>query len=234
MEALQRGQYIEKLFLLRTATGTEIHAIKQYAHQVAIPISMVPAEKLDSFTKVAHQGVVAITALIPYYDLQTIISNVVEAGEVPLMLLLDGVKDVRNVGAIARTAWCCGVQALILPTSHSASLTEEAIKTSAGALNQIKVCRAVSVPQAIDTLKLNGIQLLGTQMHSSTPVYQSELTLPTCIVLGGEDTGISKDVLKRADSLIHIPMYNKFDSLNVSVAAGMILYEVVKQRMGII
>jgi len=120
---------------------------------------------------------------------------------------------------------------LILPTSHAASLTEEAIKTSAGALNKILLCRTPSVQQAMDVLRLNGIQILGTQMKGSVPVYESDFTIPSTVVMGAEDTGISKEVLKRADQLIRIPMAGNFDSLNVSVAAGMILYEALRQRL---
>jgi 23S rRNA (guanosine2251-2'-O)-methyltransferase len=196
-----------------------------------VPVSQVPVEKLDSFTRAQHQGVVAWASLLQYTDLQNAISHVVEQGQVPLFVLLDGVTDVRNVGAIARSALCCGAQGIILPTSHIASLTEEAIKTSAGALRKILLCRIPSVPQAIDVLRLNGIQVLGTQMKGSIPVYESNLTIPSAIVMGAEDTGISKDVIKRADQLIRIPMATSFDSLNVSVAAGMILYEAARQRM---
>ena len=146
-------------------------------------------------------------------------------------MLLDGVTDVRNVGAIARTALCCGAQGLILPTSSSASLTEDAIKTSAGALRNIMLCRIPSVPQAIDVLRLNGIQVLGTQMKGSVPVYEADFSGPSCIVMGAEDTGISNDVKKRADAFIRIPMAGTFDSLNVSVATGMILYEALRQRL---
>lgn len=230
LEALEQGVTIEKIFLLRTATGPDINAIKHKAKQQNIPISQVPVEKLDSFTKVQHQGVVAWTSLLQYIDLQDAISHVVEQGQTPLFVLLDGVTDVRNVGAIARTALCCGAQGIILPTSHMASLTEEAIKTSAGALRKILLCRIPSVPQAIDVLRLNGIQVLGTQMKGSIPVYESNLVIPSTIVMGAEDTGISKDVLKRADQLIRIPMASNFDSLNVSVAAGMVLYEALRQR----
>jgi len=231
LEALEVGTTIEKIFLLRSATGPEIIAIKQRAKQYNIPISQVPAEKLDYMTKAQHQGIVAWTSLLQYVDLQAGISYVVEKGEVPLFLLLDGITDVRNVGAIARSALCCGAQGIILPTSHAASLTEEAIKTSAGALRKILLCRTPSVQQAMDVLRLNGIQILGTQMKGSVPVYESDLTIPSVIVMGAEDTGISKDVLKRADQLIRIPMVNNFDSLNVSVAAGMILYEALRQRI---
>lgn len=231
LEAIQQGKAIEKIFLLRTATGDEINTIKKLAKEANIPISQVPVEKLNNLTKAQHQGVVAWGSLLHYVELQDAISMVVDKGDVPLFVLLDGVTDVRNVGAIARTALCCGAQGLILPTSSSASLTEEAIKTSAGALHKIMLCRTPSVPQAVDVLRLNGIQLLGTEMRGSIPVYEADLTIPSCIVMGAEDTGISKDVLKRADKLIRIPMAVQFDSLNVSVAAGMILYEAVRQRI---
>lgn len=231
MEALQSGGAIEKIFLLRTASGPEINSIRQLAREANVPVSQVPVEKLDSFTRSQHQGVVAWASLLNYVDLQAGISHVVEQGQTPLFVMLDGITDVRNVGAIARSALCCGAQALILPTSNAASLTEEAVKTSAGALHKIMLCRVPSVPQAIDILRLNGIQVLGTQMKGSVPVYESDITVPSCIVMGAEDTGISKDVLKRADTLIRIPMATAFDSLNVSVAAGMILYEAAKQRL---
>jgi len=230
-EALEQGLTIEKIFILRTAAGPEINHIKQLAREANIPISQVPVEKLDYLTKVQHQGVIAWTSLLQYTDLQAAISFVVEKGEVPMFLLLDGITDVRNVGAIARSALCCGAQGIILPTSHAASLTDEAIKTSAGALRKILLCRTPSVPQAMDVLRLNGIQILGTQMKGSVPVYECDLKIPTVIVMGAEDTGISKDVLKRADQLIRIPMVGTFDSLNVSVAAGMILYEGMRQRL---
>ena len=231
LEALEQGVTIEKIFLLRTATGADVNTIKHKAKEQNIPISQVPAEKLDYMTKVQHQGIVAWTSLLQYVDLQAGISYIVEQGKVPLFLLLDGVTDVRNVGAIARSALCCGAHGLILPTSHAASLTEEAIKTSAGALNKILLCRTPSVQQAMDVLRLNGIQILGTQMKGSVPVYESDFTIPSTVVMGAEDTGISKEVLKRADQLIRIPMAGNFDSLNVSVAAGMILYEALRQRL---
>lgn len=230
LEAIETGAAIEKIFILRTATGPEINAIKQKAREFNIPTSLVPVEKLDYLTKSQHQGIVAWTSLLQYIDLQTAISHVVEQGETPLFLLLDGLTDVRNVGAIARSVLCCGGHGIILPTSHAASLTEEAIKTSAGALTKILLVRTPSVPQAMDVIRLNGLQILGTQMKGSVPIYECDMKIPTVIVMGAEDTGISKDVLKRADQLIRIPMATNFDSLNVSVAAGMILYEAIRQR----
>ncbi len=231
LEALEQGKSIEKIFLLRSATGNDISALKQLARERNIPVSQVPVEKLNNLTRAQHQGVVAWASLLQYVDLQDGISHVVDQGKTPLFILLDGVTDVRNVGAIARSALCCGAHGLILPTSSSASLTEEAIKTSAGALHRILLCRTPSVPQAVDVLRLNGIQVLGTQMKGSIPVYEADLMAPSCIVMGSEESGISKDVVRRADTLIRIPMMNEFDSLNVSVAAGMILYEALRQRL---
>ena len=216
--------------MLRSASGEEINTIKRLAAQHNIPLVQVPQEKLDRFTKSAHQGVVALAGLLQYTELQDGISHIVESGATPLLIMLDGVTDVRNIGAVARTAWCCGVQALILPTSHAATLGEEAIKTSAGALGKIMLLRTPSAQQAIDVLRLNGIQVLGTELRASIPLHQADFSAPTCIVMGAEDKGISKEVIKRADTLIHIPMATKFDSLNVSVATGMVLYEAMRQR----
>lgn len=231
LEALQQGSTVEKIFILRTASGPEISEIKKQAKERNIPLSQVPAEKLNHFTRAQHQGIVAWASLLQYVDLQNAISFIVEQAKTPLFVLLDGVTDVRNVGAIARSALCCGAHGLILPVSSSASLTEEAIKTSAGALKKIMLCRVPSVPQAVDILRLNGIQIFGTQMQGSIPVYEADLSGPSCIVMGAEDTGISKDVIRRADKLIRIPMAADFDSLNVSVATGMILYEALRQRL---
>ena len=231
LEALEQGATIEKIFLLRSATGIEINTIKHLAINNNVPISQVPVEKLDNLTKTQHQGIVAWTSLLQYIDLQAAISHVVEQGQAPLFLMLDGVTDVRNIGAIARSAFCCGAQGIVLPLSHTASLNEDAIKTSAGALRKILLCRTPSVQQAMDIFRLNGIQILGTNMKGSVPVFESNMAIPSVIVMGAEDTGISKDVLKRADQLIQIPMVNKFDSLNVSVAAGIILYEAMRQRI---
>lgn len=230
LEALSDGTTVEKIFLLRSATGEDVATIKRLARDRDIPLALVPAEKLDGMTRAQHQGVVALTSLLHYVDLQSAISQVVDTGAVPLFVLLDGVTDVRNVGAIARTALCCGAQGLILPTSNSATLTEDAVKTSAGALHKIQLCRTPSVPQAMDVLRLNGVQILGTQMRGSVPVFEADLTGPSCIVMGAEDTGISKDVTRRADVLIRVPMPGGFESLNVGVATGMILYEAVRQR----
>lgn len=230
LDAINEGRFIEKLFLLRTATGEEITILKKLAKEKNIPMSMVPAEKLDNFSRANHQGVIAIAGLVQYIDLQDAISFVTDKGKTPLFLLLDGITDIRNVGAIARTALCCGADGLILPVSHVASLNEEAIKTSAGALKKLLLCRVPSTVQAIDICRMNGIQMLGAVMKGNTEIRTVDFTLPSCIIMGAEDTGISKEALKFADHLTYIPMHGGFDSLNVSVAAGMMLYEAMNQR----
>lgn len=230
LEALQQAVNIEKIFLLQTATGDEISAIKKKARELNIALSLVPLEKLGRFTQANHQGVVAIGGLIEYQPLQEVISQAVDRGETPLVVLLDGITDTRNLGAIARSAHCYGAHALVVPSSNNAAITEEGIKASAGALEHIPVCRIASVEQAIDILHMNGLQIAATSLQSSSPIQHTDLNIPLAIVMGSEDKGVSEHVLKHADHLVRIPMTGNFDSLNVSVAAGIMLYEVQRQK----
>ncbi len=230
LEALQQAQNIEKIFLLQTATGDEINSIKKTARERNIALSLVPQEKLTRFTQANHQGVVAIAGLIEYQPLQDVISMVVDKGEIPLVVLLDGITDTRNLGAIARSALCYGAHALIIPSSNNAAITEEGIKASAGALEHLPVCRIASVEQAVDILRMNGIRILATALKGNETIATTDLSYPLAIVMGAEDKGVSDFILKQADDLVRIPMSGKFDSLNVSVAAGIILYEVNRQR----
>lgn len=231
LEALQNALNIEKIFLLQTATGDEVNSIKKIARERNIAISLVPQEKLTRFTQANHQGVVAIGGLIEYQPLQEIISQVVDKGEVPLLILLDGITDTRNLGAIARSALCYGAHALIIPSSNNAAITEEGIKASAGALEHLPVCRIASVEQAVDILQMNGIKIMATALKANETIASVDLTFPLAIVMGAEDKGVSEFIVKQADDLVRIPMSGKFDSLNVSVAAGIILYEVNRQRV---
>jgi len=230
LEALQNAVNIEKIFLLQTATGEEISVIRKQAREMNIAISLVPAEKLGRFTQANHQGVVAIGGLIEYQPLQEVISQVVDEGGTPLIVLLDGITDTRNLGAIARSAHCYGAHALVIPSSNNAAITEEGIKASAGALESITVCRVPSVEQAVDVLRMNGIQVVATALKDSQPLHTADLTVPLAIVMGAEDKGVSEFVIRHADHLLRIPMAGNFDSLNVSVAAGIVLYEVHRQK----
>jgi 23S rRNA (guanosine2251-2'-O)-methyltransferase len=192
---------------------------------------MVPPEKLNGFSRANHQGVVAIFSLIQYMDLQQTIDHIVAGGQVPLFLMLDGVTDVRNIGAMARTSLCCGAQAIVIPDKGVGALNEEAMKSSAGALQKIMVCRVPSLLKAVDTLHLNGILVYTSEMTAETKVQETDFTKPCCVIMGSEDKGIQAYLRKSADQAFTIPMVGKFDSLNVSVSAGIILYEAMKQRM---
>lgn len=230
LEALQNATEVDKIFLLQTATGEDIPAIKKIAKARNIALSLVPAEKLNRFTRANHQGVVAIAGLIRYQPLQEIISQAVDKGESPLIILLDGVTDTRNLGAIARAAYCYGAHALVVPSANNAAITEETVKTSAGSLEHLAVCRVASVQQALDILQLNGIHTLASTLDSAVSITDIDLTHPVALILGSEDKGVSPYVLKKSDHLARIPMPGNFDSLNVAVAAGILLYETFSQR----
>ena len=231
VEALHAGRPIDKILFQRNVSGESIGEIRKLAEKKGIPIQQVPVEKLQSFTRANHQGVVALAALFTYMDLQAVIDQVVSAGQTPLFVLLDGITDVRNIGAIARSAVCCGAQALIIPDKGIAALNEEALKSSAGALEKINICRVNSLLKAVDSLHLNGILAFASSMQSDKKLYDLPLDLPCCIMMGSEDKGLQPYLNKAADQLFTIPMAGNFDSFNVSVAAGIILYEALKKRI---
>lgn len=232
IEAIQSGRPIDKILFQRNVSGDAIGTIRQLAREQNIPIQQVPPEKLHALTKANHQGCIAIAGLVQYLDLQQVIDHVVGAGETPLFIMLDGVTDVRNIGAIARTAVCCGAQALIIPDKGVGALNEEALKSSAGALEKIHVCRVGSLMKAVDTLHLNGIQVYASEMTATRLVAELPYTEPCCVIMGSEDKGVFPGLLKICDGVFKIPMAGEFESLNVSVAAGIILYEAMKLRMG--
>jgi 23S rRNA (guanosine2251-2'-O)-methyltransferase len=231
IEAMEAARAIDKIFFQRNVSGESIGEIRKLAEKLGIPIQQVPVEKLNSFTRANHQGVVALTSIVAYMDLQAVIDQVVSAGQIPLFVLLDGITDVRNIGAIARSAVCCGAQALIIPDKGVAALNEEALKSSAGALEKIHICRVNSLLKAIDSLHLNGILAFASSMHGGKKVSDLSFELPCCLMMGSEDKGLQPYLNKAADELFTIPMAGNFDSFNVSVAAGIILYEAMKKRM---
>jgi 23S rRNA (guanosine2251-2'-O)-methyltransferase len=230
IETIKAGRAVDKILLQRNITGDTIAEIRDLAREYHIPVQVVPVEKLGSLTKANHQGVVAFAGLVQYLDLQQVIDHVTAAGELPLFVMLDGITDVRNIGAIARTAVCTGAQAMIIPDKGVGALNEEAMKSSAGALERIQVCRVQSLLKAIDTLHLNGIRVFTSEMGAERKVFELPLSEPCCIVLGSEDKGVQSYLRKAADEFFSIPMAADFDSLNVSVAAGIILYEAMKKR----
>jgi 23S rRNA (guanosine2251-2'-O)-methyltransferase len=231
IEAIRSGRPLDKILLQRNTTGEAIGEIKDLAREHNIPLQVVPGEKLDSLTRANHQGVIAFAALVQYLDLQETIDHVVAAGTIPLFVMLDGVTDVRNIGAIARTAVCCGAQILIIPDKGTGALNEEAMKSSAGALELINICRVNSLLKAVDSLHQNGIRVFTSEMKAEKKIFELGLAEPCCIVMGSEDKGVQPYIHKAADEHFAIPMTGNFDSLNVSVAAGIILFEAMKQRL---
>ena len=228
--ALESGVAIERVNIQNNVHGPQIDEIKRLAVEAMVPVHKVPIEKLNYLNVFNHEGCVALLARVQYQDLQQIIDVTVEQGEAPLLVVLDGITDVRNVGAIARSAYAMGVHALVLPEKGVASLNDDAMLTSAGALEDLPVCRMRTIEDAIELMHLNGIRVYATVMEEDSPIASCDFTLPTAIVMGGEEKGIHPSVLKLCDGKCYIPMARDFDSLNVSVATGIVLYEVVKQR----
>lgn len=228
--AVQSGTALERIYLQNNIGGKDVSDITSMALQYKIPLNKVPVEKLNGFNVGQHEGCVALISKIQYQDLQEVISYVVDKGKVPLFLLLDGITDIRNIGGIARTAFCTGVNAIIIPDKGVGMLNEDAILTSAGALESLPVCRVGSLLKAIDDLHLNGIKVLASEMSAEKKVFDIDFTEPIAIIMGSEEKGIYPALLKASDEKFKIPMAGGFESLNVSVATGMILYEAMKQR----
>jgi 23S rRNA (guanosine2251-2'-O)-methyltransferase len=230
IEAIKAGEQVERIYLANTVFGKASDEIKNIAEEYQIPINKVPIEKINYFNVENHDGCVALRGKIKYQELQQVISFVVESGEVPLFLILDGITDIRNIGALARTAYCCGVQAIIIPDKGVGALNEDAIITSAGALEHIAVCRVTSLMKAVDELHLNGIKVYASEMTAEKKIFDLMFSEPCAIIMGSEDKGIYPALMKISDEQFSIPMKNNFESLNVSVAAGMILFEALRQR----
>jgi len=231
IEALKSGQSIDKILVFKNAAGDIIYEIKHLAKESNVPVQYVPNEKLNKLTNINHQGVVAFKTSVVYHDLQQVIDWLNAKGETALFVMLDGVTDVRNIGAIARSAVCCGAQAIIIPEKGVGALNEEAVKSSAGALEHIQVCRVNSLLKALDTLHLNGIKVFTSEIKASKKLFEIDFSEPCCILMGSEEKGVQPYMSKAADDHFAIPMKGRFDSFNVSVATGIILYEAMKQRM---
>ncbi len=230
IELLNSDQTIDKIYLLGTAQGDVIPQIKKLAAEKDVPLQYVPIEKLNTLTGGNHQGVIAFTSEIDFLKIDQLLPHIIESGETPLLLVLDGITDVRNFGAIARTAYAAGVHGIIIPAQNSAPVNGDAIKTSAGALQKIPVCREKNFELVLKYLKLNGIQMIGTDSKAEQFISSCDLTIPTAILMGSEDEGLSALSRKYLTGTVKIPMINEFDSYNVSVATGMILYEAMRQK----
>ena len=231
VEALQGGRTIDKILLQKNASGEVVSHIRALSKEYDVPVQMVPAEKLNYMTKANHQGVIALAALVAYKTLEEVLEEIEEKGETALFIMLDGITDVRNIGAIARSAFCCGAQAIILPDKGVGALNEEAMKSSAGALDHIDIVRVNSLIKTVDTLREKGILVYTSEMKAAKKIYELPLKEGCCIIMGNEERGVQPYLAKAADEYFSIPMVTKFDSFNVSVAAGIILYEAMKQRI---
>ncbi|PWG82157.1 23S rRNA (guanosine(2251)-2'-O)-methyltransferase RlmB [Pararcticibacter amylolyticus] len=231
IEAIQSGKDIEAIYIQRGLSGALFAELKGLLRDRQVNFQQVPVEKLNRITRKNHQGVIGIISPITYHDIENVIPEIYERGEVPLILLLDGITDVRNLGAIARTAECAGVHAIVVPVKGSAQINPDAIKTSAGALFKIPVCRQDSLLKATRFLRESGLQIVACTEKTQDYLYDVNFTGPTAIVMGSEDDGISTDILRTADFLAKIPMHGEIASLNVSVSSGIILYEAVRQRL---
>ena len=234
IEAIKAGKDIEKLFLQTGINNDLFRELAGLIHTHAIPCTYVPVEKLNRLTGKNHQGVVGYLSVVTYQQLETILPMVFEEGKTPLFLILDRITDVRNFGAISRSAECAGVNALIIPSRGAAQINSDSIKTSAGALHQIPVCREPNLKQTIQYLKDSGLRIVGCTEKASHYYFDSDLSVPTAIIMGSEEDGISPEYLKLCDDLVKIPMLGTIQSLNVSVATGIVLFESIRQRRALL
>ena len=230
IEAIQAGKDIDKILVKRDIQSDLSKELFAALKGKFIPVQRVPVEKINRITRKNHQGVVAFIAAVTYQRTEDIVPTLFEEGKTPLLVMLDGVTDVRNFGAIARTCECAGVDAVIIPAKNSASVNADAMKTSAGALHTLPVCREQSLTATIKYLKESGFKIIAATEKGDYDYTRADYTAPTCIIMGAEDTGIPYDHLSLCDEWVKIPLMGHIASLNVSVAAGILIYEAVRQR----
>lgn len=230
LEAIQAGKDIEKVLIRRDLGGDLAHQLYDALRDTTIPIQRVPMEKLDRTTRKNHQGVIAFISPIAFRRIADIIPCIYEAGRSPLLVVLDGITDVRNFGAIARTCECAGVDALIIPNKGGAAINADAIKTSAGALHTLPVCREDNLQDTLRYLQASGISLIAATEKADLDYTDIPFTEPTAIIMGAEDLGVSPELLALCNHHVRIPMTGTIASLNVSVAAGIMIYEAIRQR----
>lgn len=231
MEAIEAGKTIDKIFIQNGLQGDIVAELKKQLSKEDIRPNYVPVEKLNRITRKNHQGVVAFTTDITFYKIEDLVPQLFEEGKTPFLLVLDRLTDVRNFGAICRTAECVGVDAIIIPDKGAAPINSDAIKTSAGAIYNVKICKEKNLAHTVDYLQQSGILVFASTEKAQKTVYETDFREPCAIVMGNEETGISKEVLHHSDEKIKLPIEGKTQSLNVSVACGAVLYEVLRQRI---
>ncbi len=231
LEAIEAGREIDKIFLRSGMTGVAVDKLLQHARRLTVPVSRVPDAKLDRITHRNHQGVIAVLSSVSYSHVEQVLPSLFENGDNPFLIVLDGVTDVRNFGAIARTCDCAGVNAIIIPERGSVTVGADAMQSSAGALNHIEVCRERNLVATLRLMKDSGVKIIGTSDRNPVTYTDIDYTGPVALVLGSERDGISDEVMKMCDVRATIPEFGHINSLNVSVAAGILMYEVVRQRL---
>ena len=230
IEAIKAEKEIDKVFVQKGLQGEVYQELMDLIKEHDVPYQYVPIEKLNKLTMKNHQGVACFVSIISYTPIENLIPLIYEKGETPLVLILDRITDVRNFGAIARTAECAGVDAIIIPSRGGAQINSDALKTSAGALHNIPVCRSENLKTTIDYLKKSGLQIIAATEKAGDYHFKIDYTPPTAIIMGSEEDGISPEYLRMADYKVSIPILGQIESLNVSVACGVLIYEALKQR----
>ena len=231
MEAIEAGKDIDKVYIKKDLQGELVNELFNLIRQYGIVTQRVPIERINKITRKNHQGVIAILSAVTYHSLDNLVPQLYEDGILPFVVVLDGITDVRNFGAISRTCECVGANAIVIPERGSVTVNADAIKTSAGALHHLPVCRERNVVSAIRFLKDNGYQIVAASEKAQINYTEADYTGPIALVMGAEDVGISPETLKLCDTFVSIPMFGNISSLNVSVAAGVMMYEVVRQRL---
>jgi len=233
MEALEAGKPLDKVMIQRGLRHETLQKVLRHLKKFNTPFQFVPKTKLDRTTGKNHQGLIAFLSPVEYQDLQWLLPSIFEKGETPLLLILDRVTDIRNFGAICRSAECAGVHAIIVPEKGSAQINADAIKTSAGALLRVPICRVKSLVNTLKYLADSGIKSYAVHEKAKTPYYQQDLSIPLAIVMGSEEDGISDKVLIETQLSVVIPMKGETESLNVSVSTAIILFETLRQRVNV-
>ena len=231
IEAIKAGKEIDRIMLKRDMTGANAPELLQLIRDNGIVLQRVPVEKLNRLTRGNHQGVVAFLSAVSYYKVEDLVPSLYDNGDVPLLVILDGITDVRNFGAIARTCECAGVDAIVIPERGSVSVGADAVKTSAGALLTLPVCREKNLAKTVKYLKESGFTVVAASEKAVENYTKVDYTVPTAIIMGNEETGITSQLLRECTSLVAIPQFGDIQSLNVSVAAGVMIYEAVRQRL---
>ncbi|MFA9391729.1 MAG: 23S rRNA (guanosine(2251)-2'-O)-methyltransferase RlmB [Prolixibacteraceae bacterium] len=231
IEAIRSGKIIDKLLVKKGLQGELFQELSDLIKENQLHYQLVPEEKLNRITRKNHQGVIGFISPVPFYNFDEIVTRTYEQGQVPFFLYLDEITDVRNFGAIVRSAECAGVHAIIVPEKGSAQINADAVKTSAGALHYVPICKVRSPYNTIRSLRDNGLKVIAATEKAASNYYSGDYKVPCVLVMGSEEHGISNDILSIADELVKIPIQGKIESLNVSVATGILLFEVVKQRI---